>query len=108
MRYRQHVFVCVNERDASDPRGCCAAKGGADIRGYLKRRAAELGLTGFRMNKAGCLDACADGPVLVIYPEGVWYRCATTKDADEILLTHLRDGGRVARLMLDETGNAPV
>ena len=105
MRYRHHVFVCVNEREDSDPRGCCAAKGGADLRRYLKRRAGELGLTGIRMNKAGCLDACANGPVLVIYPEGVWYRCVTKRDADEILLTHIRDGGRVARLMLDhETG----
>jgi len=101
MRYRKHVFVCVNERDSADPRGCCAAKGGAAIRDHLKTRAKALGLADIRINKAGCLDVCAAGPVLVVYPEGVWYRCPTKEDAEEILLAHLRDGRPVSRLRLD-------
>lgn len=100
-RYRKHVFVCVNERAADDPRGCCATKGSPALRDHMKRRVKELGLDGIRINKAGCLDACEVGPTVVVYPEGVWYRCETKQDADEILLVHLRDDGRVHRLMLD-------
>jgi len=53
-----------------------------------------------RINASGCLDRCELGPTLVIYPEGVWYRYENTADVDEILETHVRDGGRVERLIL--------
>jgi len=70
----------------------------------MKHQVKELGLDGIRINKAGCLDACEMGPAVVVYPEGVWYRCETKQDADEILLVHLRDNGRVLRLMFDSNG----
>lgn len=98
--YRAHVFVCENERPADHPRGCCKAKGGSDLRNYMKARAKELGLKRVRINTAGCLDRCELGPVMVIYPEGVWYRPTSTADVDEILTAHLDQGGRVDRLML--------
>jgi (2Fe-2S) ferredoxin len=66
----------------------------------MKSRAKEMGLDGIRINAAGCLDRCELGPTVVIYPEGVWYRCESTEDIDEILTRHVRDGGRVPRLML--------
>ena len=75
-------------------------KGSEDLRNYMKARAKELGLGDVRINAAGCLDRCELGPTMVIYPEGVWYSCKTTADVDEILTTHVRDGGRVPRLML--------
>lgn len=98
--YRRHVFCCVNERKPGDARGCCSSRGGADLRKYMKDRAFALGLDGVRINQAGCLDRCEFGPALVVYPEGVWYAPRTEADIDEILETHLRDGGRVHRLML--------
>lgn len=98
--YRIHVFACTNRRPDGHPRGSCAAKGSERLRDYLKARAKELGLGGVRINSAGCLDRCELGPVLVIYPEGVWYAYKETADLDEILTTHLVEGGRVARLML--------
>ncbi|MBF0304797.1 MAG: (2Fe-2S) ferredoxin domain-containing protein [Alphaproteobacteria bacterium] len=98
--YRIHVFTCTNRRPDGHPRGSCAAKGSERLRDYLKARAKELGLGGVRINSAGCLDRCELGPVLVIYPEGVWYGYKTAEDLDEILSTHLVEGGRVARLML--------
>ena len=74
MRFRHHVFVCENLRDPSDPRGCCAAKGSPAIREAFKQELARRGLKGqIRANAAGCLDACATGPTVVVYPEGVWY-----------------------------------
>jgi (2Fe-2S) ferredoxin len=98
--YRQHVFCCINERPAGHPRGCCLEKDAVRLRNYFKARAKELGLTGVRINASGCLDRCELGPTVVIYPEGVWYSYRTLEDVDEILQTHLVEGGRVARLML--------
>lgn len=66
----------------------------------MKARAKELGLSDVRINSAGCLDRCELGPTMVIYPEGVWYGYRTPEDVDEILRTHLIEGGRVERLML--------
>ena len=98
--FRLHAFLCNNRRPDGHPRGSCAAKGAESLRGYLKARAKELGLSDVRINSAGCLDRCELGPTMVIYPEGVWYGFQTTEDLEEILQTHLLLGGRVARLML--------
>ncbi len=99
--YRCHVFCCVNQREEGHSRGCCADKGSQALREHMKARAKELGLKRVRINSSGCLDRCEKGPSVVIYPEGVWYRCENKKDVDEVLETHLRDGGRVPRLMMD-------
>ena len=99
--YRCHVFFCVNQREAGHSRGCCADKGSVKLREYMKAKAKEMGLKRVRINSSACLDRCELGPSVVVYPEGVWYRCETEKDVDEVLETHIRDGGRVRRLMMD-------
>jgi (2Fe-2S) ferredoxin len=73
----------------------------------MKARAKELGLKRIRVNSAGCLDRCEFGPAMVIYPEGIWYRADTREDIDEILAVHVRDKGRVQRLMLTEKDVPP-
>ncbi len=98
--YRLHVFCCANRRPDGHKRGSCAAKGSVSLRDYLKARAKELGLEDVRINTAGCLGRCELGPTVVVYPDGVWYRCRTRDDMDAVLVEHLRDGCRVARLML--------
>lgn len=99
--YHIHAFVCTNRRDESDPRGSCAARGSEELRDYLKKKAKMAGLIkGVRINSAGCLDRCDLGPVMVIYPEGVWYAMDSKEDIDEIIDTHLVKGGRVERLLL--------
>ena len=98
--FRHHVFFCVNERVDGHPRGCCFAKGSLALREYMKAGAKKMGLQRIRINSAGCLDRCELGPSIVIYPEGVWYSCATKEDVDEVLETHLRDGGCVQRLLM--------
>lgn len=105
--YSRHVFCCENVRPEGHPRGCCKEKGGTKLRNYLKARAKELGLSDVRINTAGCLDRCELGPTMVIYPEGVWYHYGSIEDAEEILQTHIVDGGRVARLMLHPEDEAP-
>jgi (2Fe-2S) ferredoxin len=56
-----------------------------------------------RVNKAGCLDRCAGGPVAVVYPEGVWYTFVDESDIDEIVEQHLAKGQVVERLKLAES-----
>lgn len=98
--YRCHVFCCTNQREPGHPRGCCADKGSAALRDYMKAAARKLRLPKIRVNISGCLDRCELGPVMVIYPEGVWYGYASEADVDEILQTHVVEGGRVDRLLL--------
>ena len=98
--YRHHVFVCGNERPAGHARGCCKEKGGEDFRNYMKSRVKELGIEGVRVNMAGCLDRCELGAVMVVYPEGAWYTCASRDDVDEIISSHLQGGKIVERLKL--------
>jgi len=66
----------------------------------MKARAKELGLTDVRINASACLDRCELGPMMVVYPEGVWYHYETRADVDEILEHHVIGGQPVQRLML--------
>lgn len=72
---------------------------------HLKAKLVELGLHGagkVRVSKSGCLGRCGVGPCIVIYPEGVWYTYTSFDDIDEIITTHLVDGGMVPRLLIEE------
>jgi len=100
-RFQRHVFVCVNERAADDPRGCCAARDGQAVAGAFKKGLYDRGLKRIvRPNKAMCLDQCAHGVVVVVYPEGVWYGGVTVDDVDEIIDEHVLKGRVVERLVL--------
>lgn len=97
----RHVFVCENLRDPADARGCCASKGAAEVRSRLRVLAKEAGLKGrVRINTAGCLDQCAYGVTIVVYPEAVWYGAVTVGDVDEIFSSHVLGGTPVERLRL--------
>jgi (2Fe-2S) ferredoxin len=98
--YRAHIFCCTNRRPAGHPRGCCAERGSEELRDYMKDQAKKLGLKDVRVNMAGCLDRCELGPCIVVYPEGVWYSVRDKADIDEVLTVHIKQGGRVHRLML--------
>lgn len=100
--YDKHVFVCCNLREEG-PRPCCANRGAVEVRDYAKRRIKELGLNGagkVRINMAGCLDRCEEGPVMVVYPEEVWYSYLDEEDVDEIIEKHLIGGEPVERLRI--------
>jgi len=100
-RFEHHIFVCENERSEDHPKGACHSKGGAQLRAYAKERIKELGLKKrVRVNRAGCLDACAKGPVVVIYPQGVWYRLETKEDVDLVLERHILNGEVVEALQI--------
>jgi (2Fe-2S) ferredoxin len=99
--YKHHVFMCLNKREA--PENCCACHGSEAMRKYAKKRMKELGLHGegqVRINAAGCMDRCDEGPVMVVYPEEVWYTYVDEKDIDEIIDEHLVNGRIVERLRI--------
>jgi (2Fe-2S) ferredoxin len=109
--FARHVFICVNERPADDERGCCGAKGGAEVAEAFKRKLYERGLKRIvRPNRAMCLDQCALGVTVVVYPEGVWYGHVTAGDVDEIIESHIIGGKPVERLVIPPeslTGRTP-
>ncbi|GIL05819.1 MAG: hypothetical protein AMXMBFR72_35450 [Betaproteobacteria bacterium] len=99
--YEHHVFFCLNRRE--DGRACCANHDAERLQAYAKDRVKKLGLDGkgkVRVNKAGCLDRCDEGPCVVVYPEGVWYTYVDEHDVDEIVESHLVRGEVVERLKI--------
>ena len=99
--YGRHIFFCLNERKNGED--SCARHDAQDGFDRCKSRVKELGLAGVgkvRVNKAGCLDRCAGGPVAVVYPEAVWYTFVDRSDIDEIVESHLQNGQVVERLVL--------
>ena len=98
--YKRHVFACYTQRPAGHPRGSCGELGGAPLWDRLSKRleAERLGEVGF--TAAGCLGFCRAGPLMVVYPEGVWYAPKTSEDIDEIVDAHLKGGALVERLVV--------
>jgi (2Fe-2S) ferredoxin len=97
--FQRHIFFCLNQRD--NGQACCAEHHAQAAFEHCKAQVKAMGLAGpghVRVNKAGCLDRCANGPVAVVYPEAVWYTFVDHTDIDEIVQSHLRDGVVVERL----------
>ena len=98
--YQRHVFFCLNQRENGE--ASCGDHGAQAAFDHCKARVKKEGLAGpgqVRVNKAGCLDRCAGGPILVVYPEAVWYTYIDTDDIDEIAESHLKHGQVVERLL---------
>jgi (2Fe-2S) ferredoxin len=99
--FDKHVFICTNRRDPGNPKGCCAEKGAEAVRDAFKRILHDYGVKGrIRANAAGCLDQCARGVTVVVYPEQVWYGGVTVGDVEEIVKQHLFQGVPVERLRM--------
>ena len=99
--YKHHIFFCLNQR--SNGEACCAdhaAQAGFDHCKSQVKAAGLAGVGGVRVNKAGCLDRCAGGPVAVVYPDETWYTFVDNSDIDEIVDSHLKRGLVVERLLL--------
>lgn len=99
--YKYHMFFCTNQRDAGE--SCCANYDARAMRDYAKKRSKELGLAkpgGVRVNLAGCMGRCEQGPVIAIYPQGIWYTYVDQDDIEEIITSHLQNDQPVERLMI--------
>ncbi len=102
-KFQRHIFTCINLRPESNPKGCCAARGGAEVASELKRQLFERGFKRIvRANKAYCLDQCARGVTVVVYPDGVWYGGVTVDDVEEIIERHIIGGEVVERLLIPD------
>jgi (2Fe-2S) ferredoxin len=99
--YKHHIFFCLNHRDNGEA-SCTqhqAQVGYDHCKSRVKSERLQ-GPGGVRVNKAGCLDRCAGGPVAVVYPEAAWYTYVDQHDIDEIVESHLKNGQVVERLLL--------
>lgn len=100
--YQHHLFFCTNDRQSG--RACCQQHDAQNLRDYAKKRTKQLGIAGkqgcVRVNTAGCLNRCDEGPVCVVYPQGTWYTYASKEDIDEIIDEHLVNNRIVERLKL--------
>ncbi len=99
--FQRHIFFCLNKRDNGE--ACCADQQAHEAFDHCKARVKKEGLAGpgkVRVNKSGCLDRCAGGPVAVVYPEATWYTYVDKEDIDEIVESHLKNGKVVERLLL--------
>jgi len=100
--YDKHVFFCTNQRE--DGSACCNDHLAQQARDYVKIKVKALGISNrqnkIRINSAGCMDRCDEGPVIVVYPEGTWYTYVDEKDLDEIIEVHLKNGRVVERLKI--------
>ena len=98
--FKHHVFFCLNQRENGEQ--CCSDFNADTIYTYMKKRIKGLDLNSpgkIRVNRGGCFDRCHEGPLLVIYPEAVWYRYIDESDIDEIIEKHLINGEVVERLV---------
>ena len=102
-RFKRHILICENERVEGHPRGSCARKGSAELTEKFKDELRTRGMaTQYRANKSGCLDSCEFGPVVVVYPDAVWYGGVTVDDVVEIIESHVIGGVPVQRLLIQD------
>jgi (2Fe-2S) ferredoxin len=104
--FEHHVFFCLNVRppvDGEAPRACCGGAAASAAQQHAKQRIKALKLSGpgkVRINQAGCLDRCEQGPCLVVYPQGTWYTYVDNADIDAIIDGHIVGGQVVQHLEL--------
>ena len=98
--FHHHAFCCFQQRPAGHPKGSCAGSGGGRLWERLGAAIEARGLSGVAMTATGCLGFCDAGPLMVVYPEGVWYQPRSEADIDEIVQSHFVEGRWVERLVV--------
>lgn len=90
MRYNKHIFICTNQK--AEGKACCGEARGMELVNKFKEVLREKGLQGkVRAQRSGCIDACSNGPALVIYPEGTYYGHITLNDVERIVEQHVEN-----------------
>lgn len=96
--YEKHLFICVNKRENGD--SACHDFGSKDLHSYTKQLCKSLNLESIRINQAGCLGKCAQGPVVVVYPQGHWYSVMDETDMQMIVEQDLINNTKVEHLLI--------
>jgi (2Fe-2S) ferredoxin len=98
---KHHIFVCTSSRPNGTQKGFCHTKAGLEVLAKLNEEIADREIGNeVAVTNTGCFGICEKGPVVVVYPDNVWYGSVTPDDVDEILDQHIEGGKAVERLML--------
>lgn len=101
--FTHHIFICTNQREKGHKRGSCDVDGEERLKSAFKKELEKRGLKGdVRANSAGCLDQCELGPVIVIYPQAIWYGNVQVKDVPRIVEETVVNGRIVDELHLKD------
>ena len=102
---KHHIFVCASFRAGGEPKGICHKKGSTDYLGYIENEILDRGLTDVIVSSTGCLKGCDHGPVMVVYPDNVWYGNVDGEDAIDEILDALEDGEVAQSYLISELDN---
>lgn len=98
-KYQKHILVCIKERPEGHVRGCCLHGGGLQIRTRFVQLINQHGLKGkVRATKSGCIDVCELGPIVIIYPQDIWYTGVSLDDVEDIFKASVLKNRIVERL----------
>lgn len=101
--FKYHILICSHLKPSG--KGCCPQFPAEDAISFLKEKTKALGITGVgktRVSQAGCLGRCTKRPVMVIYPQAIWYRYESYDDLQEIIDSHLLKNTIVERLKIED------
>jgi len=98
-----HILVCTNKRPPGHPRGSCSESGSEAVLTKLTMGIEQKMLFGKAIiSTTSCLGPCGMGPVVIVYPDSVWYSRVKPEDVDEILDKHIGQGQKVERLEISD------
>lgn len=98
--FQIHAFACMQARPPGHPRGSCGERGAKALVERLQMRVDRERLAGVAVTVTGCMGFCQAGPLMVVYPQGLWYAPRTEADVDEIIDSHFKGGRLVERLVI--------
>ena len=102
-KFHKHILICTHERAPGNSRGCCKAGDAEEVLVAMKKWIVDHGYRRkIRANRSGCLDQCSEGPVVVVYPDNVWYGGVKPSDVPQILQEHALDGRVVENLQIPD------
>jgi len=101
-KFKKHIFICMNQREAGHPRGCCDPSGQGELQRLFKVKLTQRRIQLVRANKSGCLDQCELGPTVAVYPDGIFYGAVRPEDVDEIIESHIVNDKPVERLRIPD------
>lgn len=98
---KYHIFVCTSCRINGTQKGFCYSKGSVNLVSRFMEEVEDRDLSGEVMvTNTGCFGICDKGPIVVVYPEGVWYGGVTEDDVEKIMEQHIEGGKVVSELQL--------
>lgn len=97
--YKKHIFFCTNQRKNKNKRSCGSSEV-INLRKYMKDQIKAKGIKGIRVNSSGCLNRCKRGPLMVIYPEGVWMKVTNKEDIDLIIERYIKEKKTIEKLLI--------